>query len=643
MPQFEARTAPIRIKFLPARTSGSGWPLAAPLASACGATAWLLAYRGAPTAFDEWLALPIAIETAHPGTYPAGDLLVQGSIHGPFHLYKLAGVLWPLGIDADIAWYVLLALSLVAFFLAVWRLAGALGLTDAERAMLVFAIAATPIYRGTLHWSAQPMLSFITASVAVPVGLLAVAAAIENRPTRALVFSALAFDVHPSIGLCAGIAVISVSTWRQPLKILLRAGIISAVVAAPNLVYLLRHPPGASAGSDESFLAIFRIFGYHTFVREYWGDYPWYVLALALALVGAAQLGSVPARRARTIVVVLTGIAAGWIAVMNLTASTVMIPLYLIRASLLVKPLVIGLALTALTRRRYSGQYAFVAPIAIVVAVTLPQRVLAEAALAIVLGVVLHPSSDRRLSAAGTAAWTSGLLLLLMAIAREVPLLSGLADLTMSVRLMTIALGLVISGLLLFCPPTEEGTLRTRQRWATLPLALSLLVAAAVLSKPFGSGWLPESPAKISEHLHLSRALLKESGVMRWARDDSPPGSLFAVPPIANDWVRFRVAARRGVYTTVHDVNQLLYVRNSMFPAVDRLAVLGVITKGPHNFDARPYRHPTCARLQRLASDGVGFYVLPDESTMPTGSVVVYRDVHYSILDVKRTAGACGA
>lgn len=157
---------------------------------------------------------------------------------------------WTLGINVDIAWYVLLALSLVAFFLAVWRLAGAMGLEDRERAMLVMAIAATPMYRGTLNWSAQPMLSFISASVAVPLGLLAVSSALENRLRPALLYAALAFDVHPSLGVCAGIAVVSIVPWPLPMKVWRTAWIPAALVAAPNLAYLLQHRPAPGAGSD---------------------------------------------------------------------------------------------------------------------------------------------------------------------------------------------------------------------------------------------------------------------------------------------------------------------------------------------------------------------------------------------------------
>jgi hypothetical protein len=414
-------------------------------------------------------------------------------------------------------------------------------------------------------------------------------------------------------------------------------------VAAPNLVYLLRHPAGASADSDASLWALFRIFGYHTFVRDYWGDYPWYALALALALVGAAQLGSDAARRSRTIIVVLTIVAAGWIAAMNLTTTPALMPLYLIRASLLVKPLVVALALTALIRRRYEGKYAFVAPFAAVVAVAHPQRVLAEAALAILLGIVLQPSRNRRLSLAGTGAWTCGLLLLLVYVARQVPLLYWIAELTMPLRWMTIALGVITTGLLLFAPPVGEGIVRTRPGWATLPFALSLPIASAFMSEPFGRGWLPEFPAQVSQQLHLSRPLPKEAGVMRWASESSPPGSLFAIPPIDANWLRFRLAARRGAYATVHDINQLWYIRNFAIPAVERLTVLGVIVKSPHNFDPRPYLRPTCARLRRLSLDGVGYYVLPPESVAPPEGVVVYRDVNYSVLDVSRTVAACTA
>ena len=128
---------------------------------------------------------------------------------------------------------------------------------------------------------------------------------------------------------------------------------------------------------------------------------------------------------------------------------------------------------------------------------------------------------------------------------------------------------------------------------------------------------------------------------MGWALNNSPPGSLFAVPPVDQNWLRFRLVARRGVYATVHDINQLMYVRNYVFPAVDRLATLGVIVKAPHDFDATPYLRPTCVRLQRLAREGVSYYVLPAESVAPAARVLAYHDSSYSIMDVRRTAQDC--
>jgi len=565
-------------------------------------------------------------------------------MQGPFHLYKLASVFYSLGLDVDVAWYVLLALSLVAFFLAVWRLAGAMGLDLRERAILVMAIAATPIYRGTLNWSAQPMLSFITASVAVPIGLLAIAYAIESRPTPALLLAALAFDVHPSLGICAGVVVMSVVPWRTHLQSLRAAWLPAALVAAPNLAYLLLHRPATGGASNDRLWDVFSIYGYHTFIRDHWRDgYPWFALAVALAIVGARQLDDVASRRALRAALVLTGLAAAWIVCMNFAPIPALMPLYLIRATLLAKPLLLGLALVTLTRRRYAGKYAVLAPAAAMLAVSHPDRLVAEAALAITLGIVLRPSKDRRLAAAGAAAWACGLLALLVVISRRVDLLDFLMSYTTPLRWTTFALGVTVAGLLLFAPSAAEGSLRTTRGWPTLPIALALPVLAVVLMRPFGRGWLPESSVTLSRRLHLSRPLPKEEGAMRWALDHSPPGSLFAVPPLDHDWLRFRLAAQRGIYTTVHDINQLMYVRDVVFPAVDRLATLGVIVKGSHNFDARPYLRPTCARLQQLARDGVDFYVLPVESVAPAGSVMAYHDVNYDILDVKRTVPGCGA
>ena len=603
----------------------------------------MLAYRGAPTAFDEWLALPIALETAHPGTFPAGDLLVRGSMQGPFHLYKLASVLYTLGVDVDVAWYVLLALSLVAFFLCVWRLARAMGLDDGERALLVLAIAATPIYRGTLNWSAQPMLSFITASVAVPLGLLAIAEALEDRLRTALLLAALAFDLHPSLGICAGMAVVSIVPWRAHLQVLRSAWLPAVLVAAPNLAYLLLHRPAPGGASTDRLWEVFSIYGYHTFIRDHWRDgYPWFALVVALAVVGARQADAVASRRALRAALVLTGLATAWIACMNLAPIPALMPLYLIRATLLAKPLLMGLALLTLTRRRYAGRYAFLAPWAGALAVAHPDRLVAEAALAIVFGIVLLPSKDRRLSALGAAGWTCGLLALFVVISRRVDLLDGVMAYTTSLRWTIFALGVIATGLLLFASPAAEGLPRTERGWPRLPIAVALPVLAVVLMRPFGRGWLPESPVTLGRRLHLSRPLPKEEGAMHWALDHSPPGSLFAVPPLDHDWLRFRLAAQRGIYTTVHDINQLMYVRDVVFPAVDRLATLGVIVKGSHNFDARPYLRPTCARLRQLAFDGVDYYVLPVESVAPPGSIIAYHDINYDILDVKRTAPGCG-
>lgn len=611
------------------------------LATACGATAYLLAYRGVPSAFDEWLALPIAVETAFPGTYPKGDLLIQGSIDGPFHLYKAASALYSLGVNVDVAWYALLVLSLVVFFLAVWRLAGAMELDDRERVILVLALAASPIYRGTLHWSAQPMLSFITASVAVPLGLLALTAALEERLRPALLYCALAFDFHPSLGLCAGIAVVSIVPGSYSLKALRTAWLPAALVALPNVVYLLGHLPAPAVAGGDQLWDVHRSFGYHTFFRDHAAGYPRYALALAVALVYATQGGR--ARRAGQAAAVLTATAAAWILVMNLWPIPALLPLYLIRASLLAKPLVMGLAVMALTRRSYAGRYAWLAPFASVLAVVYPDPVVADAALAIVLGIMLRPSPDRRLAMIGLGAWTAGILLLLLVIARQEPALYALTEATMSLRWIAMVAGLAASGLLLFSPPVAGKSGRAYRGWIALLPAASLPVLSIMLAKPPGTAWLPDTPARINGQLHLSLPAPRERGVMWWAFSASPPGSLFAIPPVSADWVRFRLVTRRGAYVTVHDINQLMYVRQYVREAVARLATLGVIVRGPHRFDSWQYSYPTCERLARLAADRVDYYVLPARSAVPGGGVLAYRDKHYSVLDVQRTVPGCRA
>jgi hypothetical protein len=51
----------------------------------------------------------------------------------------------------------------------------------------------------------------------------------------------------------------------------------------------------------------------------------------------------------------------------------------------------------------------------------------------------------------------------------------------------------------------------------------------------------------------VARCLEKPS--MTWARERHRQ-SLFAVPPVNHYWVRFRLVAQRGEYTSVHDVDR---------------------------------------------------------------------------------------
>jgi hypothetical protein len=611
------------------------------VASALGATAFLLLYRGAPTAFDEWLALPIALETARPGTFPAGDLLVRESLNGPFHLYKLASALWTFGLNVDVAWYVLLAVSLVVFFLAVWRLGGAMGLDDGERAVLVCAIAATPVYRGTLHWSAQPNLSFITASVAVPIALWALSGALEGRLRRSLVLSAVTFTVHPSLGLCVGLAALSIVPGSFTAAAVRSAWLPALVVAAPNALYLALHLPAPSTGDGAALWSVHQIFGYHTFVRDHADGYPWYALAMAVALAGSVR--DETERRVRRAALGLSALAVGWIALMNLAPVAALLPLYLVRATWLVKPLVMGLAVATVVRDRHAGRYGRWAPLVAAVAVAHPDRMVAEGALAILLGVMLRPSADRHRAALGLAAWTSGIVLLLTILAREAPVLDPLTEAALPMRWVAMTVGLL--AILVAMRPTADVAPPPRAPIAPRTLAMAamgLIVLTIVLAKPFGRGWLPDAPSRIGAQLHLSRPLPRESGVMRWAREQSPAASLFAIPPVDQRWVRFRLAAERGVYASVHDINQLMYVKHNVLTAVDRLRTLGVRVRGPDRFDPRPYLRPTCQRLDRMAQDGVDYYILPAEGTIPAGGVLAYRDGEYAVLDVRATARVCG-
>ena len=599
------------------------------------ATLWTLAYRGAPTAFDEWLALPIALERARPGTFNDRDLLVRGSVEGPFHLYKAASMLYHLPLDIDVAWYLLLVGSLLALFASIWRLGAALQLGEWERWVVVLAIAVSPLYRGTLNWSALPGLSFVSSSVALPLVLWALASALDDAPEKALILCAAAFDVHPSLGLCGGAAVLAASRFPLVRGRWTRALIGAALVGGPNVAYILMHRATAFAPFTAESLAVMRQFSYHVFVRDHWRDgYPWFAAALALALFGTDATN----RRARRALLTVTVLAVGWIAAMNLTPSMSLLPLYLIRASLLAKPLLVMLGLSTLLSARGGGLRKSLLWGAALIAVAHPNPVVGEAALCLVLGLVFDASSVRGARPVAAVALLLATALGATIIGRHLVaphLLDGVTD---ALRLSVIAVGGVGAAVAWRRSALSNGASvdQVVPSWRTLAALAAIPIAAIVLSRPAGRGWLPESPARIAARLRITRPLQREAGVMTWARDSAGPQSLFVIPPVAVEWVRFRSVAHQGVFVSVHDVNQLMYVPNFGMESVSRLRQLGVGFTAPHEFDDAPYAHPTCARLAAVAQSGATHYVVPVTGTIPTGAIVVYHDRDYNVIDLAR-------
>ncbi|MHB8837445.1 MAG: hypothetical protein ACYC7F_00640 [Gemmatimonadaceae bacterium] len=608
-----------------------------PASVAATAVAWVLEYRGAPTVFDEWLALPIAIETADKGTYSVHDILVAGSVAGPFHLYKAASVFYRLHWDVDVVWYVLLVLSLLALMLSVWRLGRALGLSDAERTVLVFAVAASPMYRGTLNWSAQPMLSFISASIATPLGLFAVAAALEGASIAAFTAAAVAFNIHPSIGLCSALATVTCLLPARPWRTLIRGGAVGLVIALPNVVYLLMHSASASPASREQLLGIVRSFGYHTFISDHWRDgYAWYALLVASAFVGASRLSPAKGAAAKRVIAVLSVTAAAWIVVMNTVPQMTLWPFLLIRGSLLVKPLALGLTVVALTRG-VRPEAAIPASVMAVAALAHPNPVVGEAALAGMLAVLLASSSRRGVRPLALVLAVCASALLLAVAATHVTMSSGLALATSSLRVTTLVAGACAAVALYARDEIVAGADRPASAIPARRLVLAgfaLLPLSAMLAGRPWRAWLPQDLAQIEARMRLSQPGAREAGAMRWARDHAPRGSLFAVPPTDVNWLRFRVAARQGIYITVFDVSQLTYMPPYAVEAVGRLERLGVAVRASHVFDATRYLHPTCAQLRALAADGVTHYVLPAANSDLRGATPVYHDTSYAVLSM---------
>lgn len=154
-----------------------------------------------------------------------------------------------------------------------------------------------------------------------------------------------------------------------------------------------------------------------------------------------------------------------------------------------------------------------------------------------------------------------------------------------------------------------------RDRWARhgrLASALGVVAAAGLM----GLGAAGRGPIA-SRIQPLTQPLTPMGRVEAWARTETPPGALFAVPPTAST---FRSYARRSVVITW---NGFVFGDREMQQWYRRLHAVAPIARPPRGSDPRAaldrrYAAHTVAEWERLrAAYGIDFAVVPDSVRLP--------------------------
>jgi hypothetical protein len=634
--------------------------------SAAACTFFMAFYTPLPTVFDEQLALPISRAVADPGLYPVSDLLVTSGVHGPFFAYQFAAVLYRHQLDVDAWWYAFLIASLFALFIALWWLAEGISGRVEIASVAVALVAASSRFRGTLHWMLMPPSNFVTSTLVFPIIVAALALAARGRRGAGLVLAALAFNLHPNLGLIAASA-IGVLMVVDPRGMSWRSRLtwfgVAAVAVFPDVWYILHQERAnffGSAAPAISFADEFRIYSYHAFIEDHWREnYGWFIGQLGLMLFFRRQLSP----RAWRFVSVITA----WCLVLMLV--------YFANVYTLNYP---ALDLTFLTRSAsYVKLIAFAAVSAgifgwigevqgrasqirwgvaalLMVGALHKNLDIGEGLLLIAAGAVLwladgvHPFW-RRLTCAGVV--TAGLTEVLgqgwsvLHVARF-----GATQLDVA-RLVAIVAAAVFCAVAT-CHPASAATGADAEpalpprRASTGPSQIVRAVAAcggvlvvAVALRGHLNELRPARLSVIRSNMRISEPPVSTRAVTDWVAQNTPRGSLVVIPPMDARFAAFRLASGRGVFAAVDDVNQLAYDAGVYGEAHHRLLELGMRVVGRHDFDVSAYDTLDSARVSALVREGASFAVFGRvaRAASPLPYRVAFEDSLWTVYDLRPT------
>ncbi len=584
-------------------------------------------YRAVPSNGDLLTGLPIGKELAHPGTYSPYDLIVSSGIHAPFYLYKyLGGFLYSLNANVDVVWQCFFLFFLFLTFVALWYLA--LELTNdllSSALVLAFIAVAHPL-RGSLHAAAVPLASFVTALSAMPFALAAIILLLRRQFFASMLLSGFVFDLHPYVGVLTGLAVATGIFFRSEKSLGVRVGMIGcgALLGLPNAVYILAHLTSNFSNVGYDFYSQLRLYALHVFVEDYWRDgYGWFFINLAGAVWFARYVDGWKRQTVWTLFACWFVLMAIYVFNSYVTKNTAILLMFLLRATYFIKPIIFVVVVHGIRRWRSelqegSSSQSWWSPWEMSAAVCLlffssilPMKfaVAADAMALLAYGLMIRLSPLRTTRPRYViASMVPVALLLLLAFAFvQFPIFSAHAELTEDLIVGAVVLYALFLFVVFYNDPgitvvpreaMVEGQRATTIAFSVLTVFIihNLIISINDRQAPF----IPDFEG-ITRRIFIHHAPPASAALVQWARTATPQQSLFAIcPDDWDDFGGFRLAAERGLYITLVEVNQLSLDAAIYNQGHHRILALG--TKFPQRgeYDTRGYYELNPADLRRL-------------------------------------------
>jgi len=609
---------------------------------------YVLGWIALPAAHNEYLALPIARALADPAFYPSSDLIVSSGIRAPFHIYHAARWLYEFNLDVDLWWLGALVASLAALFAATFRLARSLGLSVTTCLIVPLLLATTAAHRMTIHETPMPIWSFMSASVGLPLAILAMALAIDAKWNRAAATAALAFLAHPGIGVLAqGVVAVLIlfSPTRPPLRHALRSLAIGAALMLPNVLYIILGTKANIVAGDDGLVArTFVGVALHSFPERYaMAGYGMLALGAASAWLAADVLDPRGRVMIRIIVPLLAGIIAVYTMGVVLWPTPGIVQFYSVRATWLLKPLCLALmaaiAAPMISTDRDGRPWAWIAVGAWLIALLHQNPAASDGTALIGTGAAIRFfSTTRRGSWLGTAVAALGAVALVLA---KLPAVSDSTAWIGTLSFTRNSAMLAVAGCLIAAGRKSLQGMRVSEQLPVRSVVIQLfaVVGAAIVitHEPLG-GWVPATPSEIVQRARFSEPRGPLADMFRWVRDSTPRGSIFAVPPFDDAFLPMLHVGERSVYITADELAQLTYDVATFREGARRLAVMGVKpVAGTRHFDERAYAMLDISTARALAGEGVRYAIVPASTarrlrdTLPT----VWREPRWAIIDLR--------